>query len=93
MDVSDILSPLNDAQRYTVAAESQNILGVSIVNESDPSTLLEGLEPDNVYVFTWTVTSDCGVTEDRVNVIISDPLPDAGVDTTACNDQGIWPDR
>lgn len=70
--------------------EAQNLLGVNIVNDSDPFTLLEGLEPDNVYVFTWTVTSNCGASEDRVNVIISDPAPDAGSDEIACNTQGVW---
>lgn len=70
--------------------EAQNLLGVTIVEENNPTTLLDGLEPDNVYVFTWTVTSQCGISEDRVNVIISDPAPYAGPDTIACNDQGVF---
>ncbi|PHN05442.1 T9SS type B sorting domain-containing protein [Flavilitoribacter nigricans] len=70
--------------------EAQNLLGVNIVEENNPTTLLEGLEPDNVYVFTWTVTSECGVSEDRVNVIISDPAPYAGPDTVACNNRGVF---
>ncbi|MCB0633661.1 MAG: gliding motility-associated C-terminal domain-containing protein, partial [Lewinella sp.] len=70
--------------------EAQNLLGVDIVDETDPNTLIEGLEPDNVYVFTWTVTSECGVSQDQVNVTISDPIPDAGFDDIACNDQGVF---
>ena len=70
--------------------EAQNLLGVTIVEENNPTTLIEGLAPDNVYVFTWTVTSDCGISEDGVNVTISDPAPYAGPDTIACNDQGIF---
>jgi gliding motility-associated-like protein len=70
--------------------EAQNLLGVNIVDANDPTTLIEGLEPDNVYVFTWTVTSDCGISQDQVNVTISDPIPDAGFDDIACNDQGVF---
>lgn len=65
---------------------AQEILGVVIVDETDPNTLITGLQPDNVYSFTWTVTSDCGVKSDVVLVNVSDPGPDAGMDEIVCNE-------
>lgn len=70
--------------------EAQNLLGVNIVDETDPTTLIEGLAPDNVYVFTWTVSSECGISQDQVNVTISDPVPDAGFDDIACNTDAVF---
>ncbi|TXF88728.1 T9SS type B sorting domain-containing protein [Neolewinella aurantiaca] len=67
-------------------ALAQDILGVVIVSPTDPNTVIRGLQPDNVYSFTWTVTSNCGVKEDVVVVNVSDPTPFAGSDETVCND-------
>ncbi len=67
-------------------ALAQDILGVEIVSPNDPNTEIRGLRPDNVYSFTWTVTSNCGVKEDVVVVNVSDPTPFAGPDETVCND-------
>ncbi|MEL7160008.1 MAG: gliding motility-associated C-terminal domain-containing protein, partial [Bacteroidota bacterium] len=64
---------------------AQEILGVEIENPLDPQTVITGLQPDNVYSFTWTVTSNCGVKEDNVLVNVSDPSPDGGGDLTVCN--------
>ncbi|MCB0636553.1 MAG: gliding motility-associated C-terminal domain-containing protein, partial [Lewinella sp.] len=64
----------------------QIILGVVIDDPIDPLTEVDGMEPDNVYEFTWTVTSVCGTTTDNVLVRISDPNPDAGADFIECND-------
>jgi gliding motility-associated-like protein len=66
----------------------QAALGVVIVDPSDPTTLVTGLQPDNLYTFTWTITSGCGQVFDEVFVIVSDPEPDAGFDAIACNDIG-----
>jgi len=67
-------------------ALAQDILGVEIVSPNDPNTVIRGLRPDNIYSFTWTVTSNCGVKEDVVVVNVSDPTPFAGPDETVCND-------
>lgn len=64
---------------------AQEILGVKISDKNDPSTLITGLEPDNVYSFTWTVQSVCGTQSDVILVNISDPSPDAGTDETVCD--------
>jgi gliding motility-associated-like protein len=67
-------------------ALAQDILGVVIVSPTDPNTLIQGMQADNIYSFTWTVTSNCGVKEDVVVVNVSDPTPFAGADETICND-------
>lgn len=64
---------------------AQEILGVVITDPTDPNTTITGLQADNVYSFTWTVSSNCGVKSDNVLVNISDPTPFAGADTTVCN--------
>jgi gliding motility-associated-like protein len=66
-------------------ALAQEILGVVIEDPTDPNTLITGLQPDNVYSFTWTVRSNCGVKSDVVLVNVSDPSPFAGADRTVCN--------
>ncbi|MEM6768986.1 MAG: gliding motility-associated C-terminal domain-containing protein, partial [Bacteroidota bacterium] len=66
---------------------AQEILGVVIVDPSDPNTAITGIQADNVYSFTWTVTSSCGVKSDNVLVNVSDPSPFAGADTIVCNDE------
>ncbi|MTB52050.1 gliding motility-associated C-terminal domain-containing protein [Lewinella sp. W8] len=66
-------------------ALAQEILGVVIEDPEDPNTLITGLQPDNVYSFTWTVRSNCGVKSDVVLVNVSDPSPFAGADRTVCN--------
>ncbi len=67
-------------------ALAQDILGVEIVSPTDPNTIIRGLQADNLYSFTWTVTSNCGVKEDVVVVNVSDPTPFAGPDEVVCND-------
>lgn len=67
--------------------QAQEVLGVMIVNPDDPNTLIEGLEAGNVYVFTWTVQSNCGTKTDAVLVNVSDPTPFAGEDAIVCNSE------
>ncbi|WP_020567403.1 Ig-like domain-containing protein [Neolewinella persica] len=66
-------------------ALAQEILGVVIANPTDPNTVIRGLQPNNIYSFTWTVTSNCGVKSDNVLVTISDPSPFAGPDQVVCS--------
>lgn len=65
-------------------ALAQELLGVVIVSPSDPNTVIVGLQSDNTYSFTWTVTSNCGIKEDITLVNVSDPTPFAGDDEIAC---------
>lgn len=67
--------------------EAQELLGIIIENPSDPNTFVMGLEDDNIYSFTWTVTSGCGEQSDQVLVSVSDPSPEAGEETVWCNDE------
>lgn len=76
----------NDA--YWSQTDVQGLLGVEIVDPADPKTLITGLEPGNLYVFTWTVVGGCGEIKDDVFVLISDPNPFAGLDKIECNDEG-----
>lgn len=69
--------------------EAQRILGVKIDSDTMASSLITGLEPDNVYIFTWTINTVCGRDSSDVLVIISDPKPFAGDDIIACNDEGM----
>lgn len=67
---------------------AQEILGIVITDPLDPNSAVTGFQADNVYSFTWTVTSSCGVKSDNVLVNVSDPSPFAGADTIVCNDTG-----
>ncbi|MFK8163859.1 MAG: gliding motility-associated C-terminal domain-containing protein [Lewinella sp.] len=67
-------------------ALAQEILGVVIADPTDPNTVITGLQANNIYSFTWTVTSNCGVKSDNVLVTISDPSPFAGADQIVCAD-------
>lgn len=69
--------------------EAQRILGVKIEDDTMASSLITGLEPDNIYIFTWTINTVCGRDSADVLVIISDPQPDAGMDAVACNDEAM----
>ena len=64
---------------------TQVSLGVELENPNDPNTLISGLEPGNIYQFTWTVNSACGQVQDEVLVVVSDSGPDAGADQFVCN--------
>ncbi len=64
---------------------AQEILGVVIEEPTNPTTLITGLRANNVYSFTWTISSNCGVKSDVVLVNVSDPSPDAGTDDIVCN--------
>ena len=68
---------------------AQEQFGVTIEEPTNPSTVIEGLDPDNLYNFTWTIVSNCGVVSDEVIVYISDPSPNAGEDIVACNETEI----
>lgn len=68
---------------------AQEILGVVITDPLNPNSTITGLQADNVYSFTWTVTSNCGVKSDNVLVNVSDPSPFAGPDTIVCNDAAM----
>lgn len=69
--------------------DAQELLGVIIENPSDPNTFIMGLQDDNIYSFTWTVTSGCGVQSDEVLLSISDPSPEAGEDKVWCNEENM----
>lgn len=69
--------------------EAQSLFGVSIQDPQDPKTRIQGLQPGNLYSFTWNVQGSCGNERDDVLVLISDPNPFAGADIIACNEEGF----
>ena len=66
--------------------EAQETLGIVIEDPFDPFTLIENLQENNIYTFTWKVVSGCGEQEDDVLITVSDPSPEAGSDAVWCND-------
>lgn len=79
-------APVQTSLAYWSQTEVQELLGVRITDPSDPKTKITGLEPGNLYNFTWTVNGGCGEITDEVFVLISDPDPFAGLDQVSCND-------
>lgn len=60
-------------------------LGVQILQPNNPRTPIAGMQPGNLYEFTWTILDGCGKTQDAMLVLISDPDPYAGPDQFICN--------
>ncbi|MEM6378469.1 MAG: gliding motility-associated C-terminal domain-containing protein, partial [Bacteroidota bacterium] len=69
--------------------EAQSLFGVQIQNPLDPNSQITGLQPGNLYSFTWNVQGSCGDERDDVLVLISDPNPFSGPDVIACNEEGF----
>lgn len=67
----------------------QELLGVNIVDATSPTPTITGMQPGNLYSFTWTVRSGCGDATDEVFVLISDPNPFAGADQVVCNEDNF----
>lgn len=59
-------------------------LGVRVLEPGNPNTPVGGMQPGNLYSFTWTIVGGCGVIQDEVFVLISDPNPYAGQDQSVC---------
>ncbi|MEL7120918.1 MAG: gliding motility-associated C-terminal domain-containing protein, partial [Bacteroidota bacterium] len=68
--------------------EAQNIFGVTIEDVNDPNTVIRGLQPGNIYSFTWTIDGGCGESNDNVLIVVTDPQSFAGFDQVVCNDLG-----
>ena len=81
----DAVVPVNGMGQWSQSG-GQSGLGVTIEDINDPNTVVRGLEPGNLYAFTWTLTSSCGAFPDVVTVQVSDPNPFAGPDQLICND-------
>jgi gliding motility-associated-like protein len=75
----------NDGQWTQPSA--QEMLGITIVDPSNPNTSVTGLEPDNEYIFTWTIDGGCGSSSDDVIVDV-DVVVNAygGMDFEDCGD-------
>ncbi|HMP13376.1 MAG TPA: gliding motility-associated C-terminal domain-containing protein [Saprospiraceae bacterium] len=65
---------------------SQQILGVRILNPNQTNTVIDGLQPGNLYTFTWSIVGGCAGMPDEIRVLTSDTEPFAGLDRIVCND-------
>lgn len=71
-------------------SEVQALLGVLILDPTSPQTGVTGMQPGNLYAFTWTLKAGgCGNITDEVLVLISDPGPYAGMDQTICVSEAV----
>jgi gliding motility-associated-like protein len=68
----------------------QSGMGVVIVDPSDPNSMVTGLEANNEYIFTWTLSNaGCGeISSDEVIVFVeeNDETAFAGDDFVSCGD-------
>ena len=67
---------------------AQSALGIKILEPANPNSLIEGLQPGNLYEFTWKLIGGCGGLSATVRVNTSDTDLFAGTDKIVCNDQG-----
>ncbi|MCB9081038.1 MAG: gliding motility-associated C-terminal domain-containing protein [Lewinellaceae bacterium] len=81
--------PPVDGQGRWTQSEVQQLLGISITDPSNPQTTITGMQPGNLYSFTWTISGACGEVSDDVFVVVSAPNPFAGPDQTVCNEEGF----
>lgn len=72
-----------------IQSEAQRALGIHITDPLDAKSVVTGMEPGNLYEFTWRVEGGCGTFDDEVFILISDPNPYAGPDQVACNDDQV----
>ncbi len=83
------LSPFGAIGVWT-QTPAQSAMGVIIVNPSDPNSMITGLEADNEYIFTWSLSNTgCGeFSSDEVIVSVqeSDEIAFAGEDFVSCGD-------
>jgi gliding motility-associated-like protein len=71
-------------------SEVQALLGVTILDPNSPQTGVTGMQPGNLYAFSWTLSAGgCGNIQDEVLVLISDPGPFAGMDKSICNTEPV----
>ncbi len=80
----------NSAAGRWTQSEVQGLLGVTILDPSSPQTGVTGMQPGNLYAFSWTLQAGgCGNISDEVLVLISDPGPFAGMDNSVCNTEPV----
>jgi gliding motility-associated-like protein len=79
------VSPLKGLWTQSVLQEAA---GVKILSPEKINTPVSGLKAGNKYSFIWTVTGDCGVSSDEVEIVFSQKNPFAGEDKSVCLKDG-----
>ncbi len=63
----------------------QALLGVTIEELNNPTSLVTNLVPGNTYIFTWTIPDNgCGDDSDDVLVQVANDIANAGQDDSVC---------
>lgn len=88
-DIMLSAQPSISGNAFWSQTDVQELLGVNILDPTSPNPTITGMQPGNLYSFTWTVRSGCGDETDEVFVLISDPNPFAGPDQVVCNDENF----
>lgn len=83
----DAVMPATGNGRWSQST-AQSALGIKILEPTNPHTVIEGLQPGNIYEFKWTIEGGCGGLSASVQVNTSDTRVAAGADKIVCNDQG-----
>lgn len=66
----------------------QEASGVKILSPEKVNSGVSGLRTGNKYAFTWTVSGECGVSSDEVEIVLSQKNPFAGIDKSVCLKDG-----
>ncbi|MFN7118063.1 MAG: gliding motility-associated C-terminal domain-containing protein [Saprospiraceae bacterium] len=83
----DALMPATGRGQWSQST-AQSTLGIRILETGNPNTVVQGLQPGNIYEFTWKIIGGCGELSSSVFVSTSDTDLFAGDDAIVCNDQG-----
>lgn len=79
--------PSLNGNGFWTQPQVQALLGVSIVDPTDPQTQITGLTPGNIYTFSWNLPDQgCGATTDDVLVRVINSESFAGTDRTECSE-------
>ncbi len=72
---------LNETGAWTVTPST----GISFSNAASPTAIVNGMQPNTAYTFTWTISNACGTSSD--NVVITANNTTGPVQATAGADQ------
>lgn len=79
------LPPIEGSGEWSQSSE-QIVAGVVIVDPDDPGSEVIGLETGTTYLFTWTVTTACGISTANTTLALYNSTPEAGDDLVVCSD-------
>ena len=66
---------VNQERGLWTQSEIQALRGVRILSPEKNNSGVSGLQPGNKYTFIWTVSGECGVSSDEVDIVFSQKNP------------------